>query len=125
MGSLLALTLAAPTTENPAVSRACSTIVNSPSMLLPLVQSARKYLTVADTSSIFEASLAYECLTSVPFNPAVASKFLSYYNDTIQFQSTLEYLKHPPTSYQQPAVDLLKGLEDLEIAIQANKFPNQ
>jgi hypothetical protein len=74
---------------------------------------------------IFNASLAYECLTSVPFNPAVATRFLQYYNDTLQFQSTLTYLKNPPASYQQPAVDLLGGLNQLQQAINNGLFANQ
>ncbi|KAA8566121.1 hypothetical protein MFRU_039g00620 [Monilinia fructicola] len=74
---------------------------------------------------IFNASLAFECLTSVPFNPAVASRFVSYYNDTLQFQTTLSYLKSPPTSYQQPAVDLLAGLSRIQTAIDEGVFANQ
>jgi hypothetical protein len=74
---------------------------------------------------IFNASLAYECLTSVPFNPAVATSFLQYLNDTFLFQSTLAYLKNPPTSYQQPSVDLLAGLNDLQQGIQNGIFPNE
>jgi hypothetical protein len=66
---------------------------------------------------IFNASLAYECLTSVPFNPAVATSFLQYLNDTFLFQSTLACLKNPPASYQQPSVDLLAGLNDLQQGI--------
>lgn len=61
----------------------------------------------------------------MPLNPAVATRFLNYYNDTLQFQSTLSYLKSPPTSYQQPGVDLLKGLEDLKKGVQAGIFPDQ
>lgn len=63
--------------------------------------------------------------SSVPFNPAVATRFLDYYSDTLQFQSTLSYLKSPPPSYQQPGVDLLKGLEDLKKGVQEGIFPNQ
>lgn len=69
--------------------------------------------------------MAFECLTSVPFNPAVASRFVSYYNDTLQFQTTLSYLKSPPTSYQQPAVDLLAGLSRIQTAIDEGVFANQ
>jgi Peptidase family S41 len=76
-------------------------------------------------NSIFNASLVYECLTSVPFNAAVASQFLDYYNDTLQFQSTLTYLKTPPPSYQQPGVDLLGGLAALKQGIENGIFPNQ
>ncbi len=74
---------------------------------------------------VFNASLAYECLTSVPFNPAVATSFLQYLNDTFQFQSTLAYLKNPPPSYQQPSVDLLAGLNVLQQGIQNGIFTNE
>ncbi|KAF4637196.1 hypothetical protein G7Y89_g886 [Cudoniella acicularis] len=73
----------------------------------------------------FRASLAYECLTSVPFNADVASRFLKYLNDTLQFQSTLTYLKNPPSSYQQPGVDLIEGLATLQKGIDDNIFPNE
>ena len=55
---------------------------------------------------IFFASEVYECLSSVPFNPAVGLRFIEYFNTTIQFQSTLAYLRDPPTGYQQPAIDV-------------------
>jgi hypothetical protein len=64
-------------------------------------------------------------MTSVPFNPAVATRFIAYYNDSIQFQSTLAYLKHPPPSYQQPGVDLAGGLGQLQLAINEGRFENQ
>ncbi|KAN0113262.1 hypothetical protein V8E51_006213 [Hyaloscypha variabilis] len=106
--ALLTVCAAQSTTQPPpSQSTACGTIVNS------------------DDTIIFNASLAYECLTSVPFNPAVATSFLQYLNDTFQFQSTLAYLKNPPTSYQQPSVDLLAGLNDLQQGIQNGIFPNE
>jgi hypothetical protein len=43
----------------------------------------------------------------------------------LQFQSTLVYLKDPPTSYQQPGVDLLLGLQNLQEGIDNGAFPNQ
>ncbi|KAL9118334.1 MAG: hypothetical protein Q9187_005121 [Circinaria calcarea] len=64
-------------------------------------------------------------LTSVPFNPAVATRFLQYYNDTLQFQSTLAYLKNPPASYQQQPVDFVGGLEYLQQQINTGVFQNQ
>lgn len=78
-----------------------------------------------DDQFVFNASLAYECLTSVPFNADVATRFLQYYNDTFQFQSTLSYLKNPPTSYQQPAVDVLQGLSELQAGIDNGIFSNE
>lgn len=61
----------------------------------------------------------------MPFNAAVATRFLKYYNDTLQFQSTLAYLKHPPASYQQAAVDLIGGLGQIQQDIDNDAFPNQ
>ncbi|KAI1756077.1 hypothetical protein F4782DRAFT_320022 [Xylaria castorea] len=87
---------------------ACSTIVNDP-----------------DGAFVFDASLVYECLTSVPFNPAVAARFLKYYNDTLSFQSTLSYLKSPPSTYQQPSVDLIGGIQSLQDAVNSGSFANQ
>jgi hypothetical protein len=66
-----------------------------------------------------------QCLTSVPFNPAVATRFIQYYNDTLGFQSTLAYLKDPPVGYQQPSVDLLTGLQQLQDAVNRGVFANE
>ncbi|KAJ8125308.1 hypothetical protein O1611_g8332 [Lasiodiplodia mahajangana] len=76
-------------------------------------------------AAVFDAALVYECLTSVPFNPAVAARFIKYYNDTLGFQSTLSYLKDPPSTYQQPSVDLVGGLQSLLDAVNSGSFANQ
>jgi hypothetical protein len=67
----------------------------------------------------------YECLTSVPFNSAVASRFLKYYNETVQFQSTIEILKSPPASYRQPPVDFTQGLARIKAKVNAEEYENQ
>ncbi|KAK2028800.1 peptidase S41 family protein [Colletotrichum zoysiae] len=74
---------------------------------------------------IFYASDAYLCLTSVPFNDAVALRFIEYYNTTMQFQSTLAYLKNPPQGYQQPAFDLVQGLSNLRQNVTSGIYKNQ
>lgn len=61
----------------------------------------------------------------MPFNPAVASRFLKYWNETIQFQSTLAYLKDPPEGYQQPAVDVLQELTDIQQRIDSGFYKSQ
>lgn len=71
------------------------------------------------------ASDAYACLTSVPFNDAVATRFIKYINETIQFQSTLGYLKAPPTGYQQPAIDIVSELSQIQANIQSGTYRNQ
>ncbi|OJI98794.1 hypothetical protein ASPVEDRAFT_147979 [Aspergillus versicolor CBS 583.65] len=78
-----------------------------------------------ETLQILNATQAYDCLRSVPFNPAVARQLLQYMNDTIQFQSTLAYLAEPPRGYQQPAVDLLAGLDQIQRGINDGMFTNE
>ncbi|KAJ5783114.1 Interphotoreceptor retinol-binding [Penicillium paradoxum] len=74
---------------------------------------------------LFNATKVYECLINVPFHPAVGTRLIKYINDTIQFQSTLAYLAHPPPTYQQPAVDLLAGLTELQHWIDQGLFANE
>ncbi|KAK9785210.1 putative Tail specific protease domain-containing protein [Seiridium cardinale] len=73
----------------------------------------------------FFASDAFDCLTSVPINQAVALRFIDYYNMTIQFQSTLAYLKDPPVGYQQPAVNVVGALEQIRNNVTAGVYKNQ
>ena len=67
----------------------------------------------------------YECLQSIPFNPAVAIRFLDYYNMTLQFQSTLGYLKAPPVGYQQPPFDVNQALEEIKQNVTGAVYKNQ
>ncbi|KAL8726115.1 MAG: hypothetical protein Q9166_006907 [cf. Caloplaca sp. 2 TL-2023] len=62
---------------------------------------------------------------STPFNATVATQFLSYYKDTLQFQSTLAYLKSPPSTYKQPSVDLLGGLDTIQRAVNNGVYKNE
>ena len=95
-------------------------IVNLPELLAFL-----SVLTSKSTDELFTAKLAYDCLTSAPFNATVALEFLDYYNDTLQFQSTLELLKSPPPSYQQPSVDVPASLASIKQRVQAGTFQNE
>ena len=82
-------------------------------------------LTSVPTDQLFTAVLAYKCLLTAPFNATVALDFLRYYTDTLQFQSTLPYLKDPPPSYQQPPVDLIGSLTSIKQRVQAGKFKSE
>jgi len=61
----------------------------------------------------------------VPFDPELATKFLQYYNTTLQFQSTLALLKNPPSGYQQPAVDVMLILDQIQKNVTARVYNNQ
>ncbi|KAL8780137.1 MAG: hypothetical protein Q9213_006621 [Squamulea squamosa] len=75
--------------------------------------------------NLFTAELAHDCLISTPFNATIATQFLAYYKDTLQFQSTLAYLKHPPATYKQPSVDLLGGLDSIQRAVDNGEYKNE
>lgn len=62
---------------------------------------------------------------SVPFNPAVALRFIRFFNETLQFQSTLAYLRDPPTGYQQPAVDVIAKLNEIEGRVNSGFYKNE
>ncbi|KAL4946227.1 hypothetical protein BDV06DRAFT_208881 [Aspergillus oleicola] len=81
--------------------------------------------TITTDNFVFDAKQLYDCLTSVPFNAAVGSGLIKYLNDTLQFQSTLAYLKDPPPGYRQSAVDLLAGLSQLQADIDDGVFDNE
>ncbi|KAF2204609.1 hypothetical protein GQ43DRAFT_437763 [Delitschia confertaspora ATCC 74209] len=80
---------------------------------------------VNDGSYLFSASYAFSCLTSVPFNPAVATRFVKYFNETIQFHSSLAYLKNPPQGYQQPAFDVFAALDKIQKRIDEGFYTNE
>lgn len=121
------LVIAAPasSTTGPAIpqSTACGDIVNS-SMSYFQSNMHMTNMEVADYS-IFYASEVYACLTSIPFNADVATRFISYYNDTMQFQSTLAYLKNPPSSYQQLPIDFVDGLQKIQDKVDAGYYLNE
>ncbi|KAF2741689.1 hypothetical protein M011DRAFT_491159 [Sporormia fimetaria CBS 119925] len=75
--------------------------------------------------NLFWASDVFDCLQNIPFIANVAARFLDYYNDTLQFQSTLEYLKNPPEGYQQPPVDVLQGLQTIRDKVDAGEYTHQ
>ena len=75
--------------------------------------------------NLFTAEVVHDCLISTPFNATVATQFLSYYKDTLQFQSTLAYLKNPPSTYKQPSVDLLGGLDSIQQAVDTGVYENE
>lgn len=67
----------------------------------------------------------YACLTSAPFNKDVALRFIDYYNTTLQFQSTLAYLRDPPEGYQQPPVDVVAELGSIKAKVQNGYYQNE
>lgn len=74
---------------------------------------------------IFDADRVVQCLTSVPFVPAVGLRFLAYLNQTFEFYSTTAFLKNPPEEYQQPPFDLFHELQQIKDHVEAGLYHNQ
>ncbi|KAL8709816.1 MAG: hypothetical protein Q9225_007391, partial [Loekoesia sp. 1 TL-2023] len=85
----------------------------------------KRQSSVETAFGLFTAESAHNCLISTPFNATVATNFLSYYKDTLQFQSTLAYLNSPPSTYNQPSVDLLGGLDVIQQAVDSGAYTNE
>ena len=120
---------AASTTVSASIaqSTACGDIIDAANLggMTTAVHSQLLKLISLELDNVFLATDVYNCLISVPLNTAVATRFIRYYNDTIQFHSTLAYLKNPPPSYHQPAVDLVAGLGQIVKDLENGLFLNQ
>jgi hypothetical protein len=71
------------------------------------------------------ASLAAECLASVPNKPEPAVKLVTSLKSFVAWQSTLAYLKDPPPSYGLPAVDIMGGLDNISTTAAAGKYASE
>ncbi|CAI6333810.1 unnamed protein product [Periconia digitata] len=80
---------------------------------------------VAQGQIIFQASDVFECLKNVPFSVANANRFIEFYSQTLQYQSTLAYLANPPPGYQQPPVNIQDGLSAIQAKINAGEYTSQ
>jgi hypothetical protein len=61
----------------------------------------------------------------VPLDKAAAVGFINWLKPYLQFQSTLGWLKNPPPSYQQPAVDIIGGLDAISSKVSSNGYKNE
>lgn len=47
------------------------------------------------------AKLAYDCITSVPFNSSAATELLDSIRPYLDWQSTIDYIRDPPAEYAE------------------------
>ncbi|KAG0650397.1 Peptidase S41 family ustP [Hyphodiscus hymeniophilus] len=73
----------------------------------------------------FDARLGISCLESSTINSDLAVSFIAELSKYVEFQSTLSYLKDPPSDYQYPPVDILGGLSDISTKAAAGGFSGQ
>ncbi|KAI9700928.1 MAG: hypothetical protein M1820_006689 [Bogoriella megaspora] len=104
-------------------SAASSTISQGPNACAALASQSVSQR--ASATPKFKPSDVYSCLQEVPINNTLAAKQVDWLNNFIQFQTTLEYLKNPPPTYQMPPTDLIAGFEGIKHKALSNGYANE
>ncbi|KAH6638944.1 peptidase S41 family protein [Boeremia exigua] len=96
------------------------------------IQTGRACAQIADAISnsrlqfpSVEAELAYACLKSVPIDTEAANITVNSIKQMTEFQSTLAYLKDPPTGWPNEPVDLMAGLDDIASRVNDGTYTNE
>ena len=71
------------------------------------------------------ASLALDCLNSVPLNTELSTAFLEYIYPYLQFQSNQAYLKDLPSGWTLDGVDLFGGISKIAQNLETGVYSNQ
>ncbi|KAI1873143.1 uncharacterized protein JN550_003396 [Neoarthrinium moseri] len=71
------------------------------------------------------ASLAHDCLQSVPNKLEPAKKLVNSLQAFVQWQSTLAWLKNPPSSYTLPATDIVGRLSNISATSASGRFASE
>ncbi|KAH0596601.1 hypothetical protein MHUMG1_05719 [Metarhizium humberi] len=72
-----------------------------------------------------KASLAHECLKSVPLGQHEAVQLIDAIEPYLEWQSDAAYKKDPPESYFYPGFDIFGNLAKVRSNIQAGKYSNE
>ncbi|KAJ5787808.1 Interphotoreceptor retinol-binding [Penicillium paradoxum] len=76
-------------------------------------------------SAIVPHDLAHQCLVSMPFDSDRAVKFLDQVRKILEFQSTIDILKNPPSGYTMPSTDILRDIETILDKAKSNSYKSQ
>ncbi|RYP40955.1 hypothetical protein DL769_011680 [Monosporascus sp. CRB-8-3] len=71
------------------------------------------------------ASLAFECLQSVPNKPEPAAQLVTSLKAYVEWQSTLAWLKDPPPSYMSPPVDIQARLDNISTTVLEGEYASE
>jgi hypothetical protein len=74
------------------------------------------------------AQLAYDCITSVPFNQSAALALVDGVKPYFRWQSNTVWLKDPPAEYAekvQPGIDVWGGLEKIRGKVVSGEYENE
>ncbi|KAK7535013.1 uncharacterized protein J3D65DRAFT_646717 [Phyllosticta citribraziliensis] len=89
------------------------------------VSQAFTSLIAASDTPIIGASLGYQCLKSVPVDKSGDQNLIDEISEIMEWQSTLAYIKNPPSGYDNPAVDILAGLQNISDTVGKGGYSNE
>ncbi|KAJ6129262.1 peptidase S41 family protein [Penicillium capsulatum] len=69
--------------------------------------------------------LAYDCLQTMPFHSEGSTQFVQELRKWMQWHSTIDTLKKPPTGYTSPPVDIPAGLDEIEANATKSLYKSQ
>ena len=73
----------------------------------------------------FTPSVAQACEQDIPINTTLAQASVQWLESFLQFQTTLAYLKDPPSTYPLPPVDIMGGLASITSKITSGQYANE
>ena len=94
----------------------------------PCAQVASSVAAQTAAAPTVSAQLAYDCLTSVPFNQSAALALVDGVVPYFRWQSNTVWLKDPPTEYAekvQPGIDIWGQLSTIRAKVVANTYANE
>lgn len=77
------------------------------------------------SSATIPADIAYACLNSVPNFQEPAIRLLNSLRTYLEFQSTKEILKKPPSGYLFPAIDIDYALDSIQEKVEAGEYESE
>ncbi|SMY28899.1 unnamed protein product [Zymoseptoria tritici ST99CH_1A5] len=86
------------------------------------------YLASGDDSVKVPAQLAYDCMTTVPFNQSAAVVFMDSIRPFLDWHTTFQYLKEPPQEFAekvQPPYDFFAAFEAIYSTVRAGGYSSE
>lgn len=71
------------------------------------------------------AQVAWDCIQSVPLNATSGLRLMESIRPYLDWQTTIAYLKNPPSGYLEPAVDVLGEYASIVSKLQSGGFTNE
>ncbi|KAH9994740.1 hypothetical protein F4779DRAFT_623310 [Xylariaceae sp. FL0662B] len=106
-------------------SNTTGTTTGTPTAPCAIVSASWAAQSAATATPTVEASVAYDCLNSVPINKDGALKYITEMEPYIEWQSDTAFKKNPPPDYFYPPYDIWATVAKLKANITADVYSNE